>query len=128
MGDFDFLGDAGSSKTVASRTVVRRQKPSNGYMRVVQIAIGVIVAVCLTFGGCVFLTGVGMYAVNERVVDDAIEQYNIVVQSNGSEIEKHVHAGLVAEACLQARDKDGYNKWKRIRDIHARNAGLPKLP
>ena len=59
------------------------------------------------------------------VADDMIDQYDIVVRNNGSEIDKHVRASMVAESYLQAGDEESYAKWKRLRDIHARNAGVP---
>jgi hypothetical protein len=50
-----------------------------------------------------------------EVVSDSIRQYNIV-KSNGSGVEKCVHAGLVAAAYLQANDENGYKEWKRIEE------------
>lgn len=144
MGDFDFLGDTSSSSP--RRVYYRPQRQSSGCLPVIQVALGIILAVVLLFGGCVALVGVGvneaakdikrnrgkggdtfMDAVYDEVVSDSIEQYNTVVRGGGSEIEKSVQAGMVMAACAQAKDDAGYAKWKRIKDQHDRRAGLPVM-
>lgn len=144
MGDFDFLGDTSSS--APRRVHYRPQRKSSGCLPVFQVAFGIILAFVLMFGGCVFLAGVGMNelqkeqkrtgkpvgdimtAASTKVAKDAIEQYRTICETNGSEIDRHVRAGFVAEAFLQAGDKENYAKWKRIADAHGQRAGLPIQP
>ena len=144
MGDFDFLGGAPSAPR---RVYYQKPKRQSGCLPVIQVALGIILAVGLMFGGCVALVGVGarqaakemkrnggksgdsfMDAVHDEVMNDAIEQYNTVVRGGGSEIEKSVHAGFVMAACAQAKDDAAYAKWKAIKDRHDRNAGIPVSP
>lgn len=140
MGDFDFLGGAPSAPR---RVYYQKPKRQSGCLPVIQVALGIILAVGLMFGGCVALVGVGshqaakemkrsgksgdpfMESVYEEVMSDAIEQYNTVVRGGGSEIEKSVHAGFVMAACAQAKDDAAYARWKEIKDRHDRNAGIP---
>ena len=144
MGDFDFLGDTSSSSQ--RRVYYRPQRQSSGCLPVFQVAFGIILAVVMLFGGCVFLAGVGinqmekerkrtgkpagdfMEAVHRETANDAIRQYNTIVENTGSEVEKHVRASFVAEAFLQGGDKKNYAKWKQIEEVHRSRAGLPRLP
>lgn len=63
--------------------------------------------------------------VGNRAANDLIEQYNTIVRNNGSAVDRHVRASLIAETYLQSGDEENYLKWKQISDAHARNAGLP---
>jgi len=60
-------------------------------------------------------------AFSTHVAKDLVRQYQIV-QSNGSEMDKAIRAGAVAEMYLQAKDEANYRKWKEIADRHQRNA------
>lgn len=136
MGDFDFLGDHGGGQ---KRVVIYREKQSSGCLPVIQTALGIILAIFLMVGGCVALIGIGakqmadeqrksgatiMKQVGNEVANDAIRQYNTIVESNGSQVDLHVRAGLVAEAYLQSGNDEKYRKWKKIADTHAKNAGM----
>lgn len=61
----------------------------------------------------------------QEVVNDAIEQYRIA-DSSGEAMDRCVQAGFVVAAHLQARDQDGYERWKAIERIDCRAAGLPQ--
>lgn len=142
MGEFDFLGESEASprRTV----VVHRNKQGSGCLPVVQVALGIILAVFLLGGGCIVLMGIGanelakqakdgkggtfMQTIEDEVVNDAIRQYNTVARGGGSHMELSVQAGLVMAACAQAKDEKGYAKWKKIHDAHSRRAGIPVTP
>jgi len=51
----------------------------------------------------------------DKVAQDAIEQYNMAVES-GTKIDRCVHAGLVSAAFSQAQNKDNYAKWKQTEE------------
>jgi hypothetical protein len=104
----------------------------------VSVCFGILLAVAVLFGGCVFIVGSAakriaeeggggsfMEKVHEDVLRDAVRQYRAVLKGGGSDIDAHLRAGLVAEACLQSGDDEGYAEWIKIRDAHARRAGLP---
>lgn len=137
MGDFDFLGDSSVRPT---RTVVYQKQSSSGCLPVIQVALGILLAMTIMIGGCVALIGMGakgisdqqrntgkklMKEIKEDVALDAIRQYKTVVESGGSDIDANVRAGMVAEAFLQAGDDESYRKWKKIANVHAKRAGLP---
>ena len=136
MGEFDFLGDSG---TGGRRSVVYQKRRSSGCLPVLQVALGILLAVAVMFGGCVFIVGMGakelaeqqkksgrsmMKDIQKDVANDAIRQYNTVIDNDGSDVDAYVRAGMVAESFLQAGDDANYRKWKKIADAHAKNAGM----
>lgn len=142
MGDFDFLNASGPAPR---RTViVHKHKQGNGCLPIVQVALGIIVAVFFLGGGCVVLMGIGANKlakqskggaggsfidnVHKEVVTDAIRQYNTVAKGGGSQIELSVHAQMVMAACAQAKDDKMYAKWKKIHAGHCKAAGVPVMP
>ena len=52
---------------------------------------------------------------HEQMVAEAFQQYKIVEQGDDL-MAKCLHAGVVAEAFLMAKDADNYHKWKKIAD------------
>ena len=54
--------------------------------------------------------------VNSKVISDAERQYQIASRS-GSNVDRCVHAGIVAAAHLQAHDQPGYQSWKMREDM-----------
>jgi uncharacterized lipoprotein YmbA len=54
----------------------------------------------------------------------AENQYEIIEQANGSDTEKCVAAGRVADAWLKRENKDEYERWKLTRDVYC---DLPRL-
>jgi len=57
--------------------------------------------------------------VEQRVLQDAIDQYDIAKRVTGhywgsKGVDRYVHAGLVAAAALQAGDADQYRYWKTV--------------
>jgi hypothetical protein len=65
-----------------------------------------------------------MQNVQNQVLEDAKRQYFISRDNGGSHIDLHVHAGLAAEAALQAHNEEAYAAWIKVRDAHARLAGM----
>lgn len=65
-------------------------------------------AVALLFSGVAVAQ-----TIEQRVVDEEITQYRIVVE-NGSTTEICVHAGMVKAAMLQAHDSSGYYDWGQV--------------
>jgi hypothetical protein len=49
--------------------------------------------------------------INEKVIRDAEREYQIASRS-GNDVDRCVHAGLVAAAHFQAQDQPGYQSWK----------------
>lgn len=58
-----------------------------------------------------------------KVTKDAIEQYNIV-KKTGDAIQAYTQAEMVAQAFLQAKDEENYNKWKKIAEEWKKKAGM----
>jgi hypothetical protein len=55
-----------------------------------------------------------MHEMQEQVADDQVRQWLAVSKDpNHTQIEVCVHAGLVAQAYLQAGDDDQYHKWEK---------------
>lgn len=65
-----------------------------------------------------------MQAIQNKVAADAEEQYRMVEKS-GTAIDKCVHAGIVAEAYLQAKNDESYRHWKVVQQLNCANAGVP---
>jgi hypothetical protein len=63
--------------------------------------------------------------ISQRVVDDAISQYEIAKRS-GSKMDACVHAGFVSAACIQAKDEASFKKWKAIEKADCSKAGVPQ--
>lgn len=63
-----------------------------------------------------------------RMGADMEEQYQLLRESGGGDMELHVRASAVAELALHAHDRERYQRWKRTSDDHARRAGLPVAP
>jgi len=63
-----------------------------------------------------------------RMADDMEEQYQMLLDARGGDMELHVRASAVAELALHAHDRDRYQRWKSVADGHARRAGLPLAP
>jgi hypothetical protein len=80
------------------------------------------------FGWLVVLGVVVWYffagGLEHHVANDVQKQYEIAVKS-GNLMDAYVHAGLVAEVYLQAKDEDNYKKWKQIQNEAGVRVGLP---
>ena len=63
-----------------------------------------------------------------RMADDMEGQYQMLRDSGGGDMELHVRASAVAELALHAHDRERYQRWKKVSDDHARQAGLPVAP
>jgi hypothetical protein len=57
--------------------------------------------------------------INEKVISDAEREYQIA-SSSGTNVDRCVHAGMVAAAHLQAHNQPSYQSWKmrEERDCH----------
>lgn len=64
-----------------------------------------------------------MQTIKENVAADFIKQYEIAAK-NGNSMDAYVHAGVVAQAFLQAKDEANYKKWKDVQDEWAVAVGL----
>jgi len=56
----------------------------------------------------------------------SLQSYNAVVNGGGSHVDAYVRAGLVAEACLQGGEDKAYAEWIKVRDAHAKRAGISR--
>ena len=65
-----------------------------------------------------------MSHIEKQVIEDTIKQYEIA-KKGGDPMEIYVHASMVVEACLQAKDEVNYKKWKEIEREDAKKAGMP---
>jgi len=85
-----------------------------------------IVGAATTFGSMAAWMQIGPGIVASTVADDLAEQYDLLDPAETSQLELGMRAGAVAEACLQAKDRDCYRRWKAIADCHLRAAGMPQ--
>lgn len=60
---------------------------------------------------------------DNKYAQEMVEQYEIA-KNQGDRMEKCMQAGAVAQAFLQAKNQDNYNKWKIIESTDCRAAGL----
>jgi hypothetical protein len=60
-----------------------------------------------------------------KAADDAITQHDIA-KHNDSAIDACVEAGVAAGALLQAKDEEGYRKWKAVERADCSAAGMPR--
>lgn len=100
-----------------------KKKPSK--LRLVLALIGVLFFAWLIFGGNEKLAQNKMQQIQNKVAEDAVEQYNIAYRQ-GDKMQIYVQAGMVAAAYLQAKDEANYQKWKEIEKQAAAEAGMPQ--
>jgi uncharacterized membrane protein (Fun14 family) len=67
-----------------------------------------------------------MQDIHQKVINDSVNQYNIAARQ-GTAVDACVHAGLVAEAYLQANQEAGYKTWKKVEHSNCKAAGVPGL-
>jgi hypothetical protein len=95
-------------------------------------AVKGIISLCVLVGGAWFFFGGGleqqashdMSNIEKKVATDAVEEYRIAERS-GTQIDRCVHAGLVAAAYIQAKDEENYRVWKRTERTDCDAAGVP---
>lgn len=63
--------------------------------------------------------------VNASVIQQATREYQLVA-ANGTKIEKCVHAGLVANAYLNAMEEGEYKTWVAVKKRDCEEAGVPQ--
>lgn len=68
----------------------------------------------------IIAVGIGIWyfyggGVETEVASDEIKQYEIAVKNN-DHVNASVHAGVAAQAYLQAGDEANYKKWQKIAD------------
>jgi hypothetical protein len=85
-----------------------------------------IMGCAITFGSMAAWMKIGPGIVAFTVADDLAEQYDLLDQAESSQLELGMRAAAVAEACLQAKDRDCYKRWKAIADRHLRAANMPR--
>ncbi len=69
------------------------------------------------------LVSANMQSIHDKVVTDALAQFDIVKES-GSAVDKCVQAGMVKAALLQAQDAKGYASWTQLEEQLCKSAGL----
>jgi len=104
---------------------VRTEKKKPSKLKLVLAIAGALFFVWLIFGGNQKLAESKMHEIQNRVAEDAVEQYNIAYRQ-GDKMQIYVQAGIVAAAYLQAKDEANYQKWKDIEKEAAAEAGLPQ--
>jgi hypothetical protein len=67
--------------------------------------IAIVIGVWYFYGG----------GVESGVASDEIKQYEISIKNN-DHVNASVHAGVAAQAYLQAGDEANYKKWQKIAD------------
>jgi hypothetical protein len=121
--DFSFLGDTTHpSRPTGDRKAAPPEKlPANPWPKIIILGFLGFLVISAIWG---VNAKYGMQAIHDQVFEDAARQYQISRDNGGSHIDLHVHAGLAAEAALQADDAEAYAKWIKVRDAHARKAGM----
>jgi hypothetical protein len=61
---------------------------------------------------------------NQRIIDEAIAQYQIVARA-GLKQEMCLRAGVVVEAHLSAKQEEDWRIWKQIQYRDCKKAGVP---
>lgn len=56
--------------------------------------------------------------IEDRVLADSIDQYNIVRNNGGSNTEKCVYAGMVKAAAAQAKNSEFYRQWNDVEKLN----------
>jgi len=87
-------------------------------------AIGGLISLIILGVAAWYFFGGGL---ESNVADDAIQQYQMVKRS-GTPMDTCVHAGIVRDAYLQAKDEDNYQKWQTIERTDCQIAGVPETP
>lgn len=67
-----------------------------------------------------------MRDIQDDVATDFIRQYE-QASEHGSEIDRCVRAGLVAEAYLQADLEENYATWRQVQRQDCKAAGMPAM-
>ena len=63
----------------------------------------------------------------EQTAAELEQQYAMLVEMKAPQMERAMRAGAIAEAYLQAKDREGYRTWKAAADRHMRAAGMPTM-
>ena len=63
----------------------------------------------------------------EQTAAELEQQYAMLVEMKAPQMERAMRAGAIAEAYLQAKDREGYRLWKDAADRHMRAAGMPTM-
>ena len=63
----------------------------------------------------------------EQTAAELEQQYAMLVEMKAPQMERAIRAGAIAEAYLQAKDREGYRLWKDAADRHMRAAGVPTM-
>ena len=79
-------------------------------------------------GGCDALVDRQMSQIQTRVATDAENQYQMILNNGGSNMDRCVQAGLVSAAWLQAQNQEKYNHWRALQTADCARAGLPTPP
>ncbi len=57
-------------------------------------------------------------SINDQVLADSIDQYNIVRDNGGSQTDQCVYAGMVKAAAAQAKNAEFYSYWNNVAKLH----------
>ena len=116
-----------------------RSHPASGNWAKIAFALGIVGVILLMVRQCSMaadeikakmpagasVQGAFEKAVEQRVVDDSIRQYEIAKRS-GTKMDACVHAGFVSAACIQAKDEACFKKWKAVEKSDCSKAGVPQ--
>ena len=73
--------------------------------------LSLLLTICMVLLSCQKAQEIQMQNIYSQVVDQQLKQWEIV-ERNGSDADKWVHAGVVAGAYLQAGNEAKYKEWK----------------
>jgi len=97
-----------------AKPVARRRSGLNAAAWVGALALAVA-------GSAVMLLGIGVAQKSaakrfqNQMIADAFQQYEIVKKGDDL-MAKSIHAAVVADAFLMAKDSDNYHNWKKVSD------------
>lgn len=70
-----------------------------------------------------------MNAIEDKVLRDSIEQYNLIKQAGitnrNDRMQLCTYAGMVVAAAVQAKNAEALKEWKAIEKNDCRKAGMP---
>lgn len=97
------------------------KKKSNALQYNITLISAITACWCLSIGYS--QAGINMQEINNKIINNAIDQYEIV-KRNGTPTDICVQSAAVTATFLSIKDEPNYIQWKQIQKNDCRRAGL----